>query len=44
LWGGNASEKHIVREYGLLNLLEGGDNIMADDIDDLLKPLGVTLN
>ena len=47
LWGGNASDKHIVRESGLLNLLEAGDSIMADkgfDIDDLLKPLGVTLN
>ena len=47
LWGGNASDKHIVRESGLLNLLEAGDSIMADkgfNIDDLLKPLGVTLN
>jgi len=47
LWGGNASDKHIVKESGLLNLLECGDSIMADkgfDIDDLLRPLGVTLN
>ena len=31
----------------LLNLLEAGDSIMADkgfDIDDLLKPIGVTLD
>ena len=36
-----------MRESGLLNLLEAGDSIMADkgiDIDDLLKPLHVTLN
>ena len=45
-WG-NASDKHIVRESGLVNLLEAGDSIMADkgfDIDDFLKPLHVTLN
>ena len=47
LWGANASDKHIVRESGLLNLLEAGDGIMAGkgfDIDGLLKPLGITLN
>ena len=46
-WGGNASDKHIVRESGLLNLLEAGNSIMADkgfDIDDLLKPIGITLH
>jgi hypothetical protein len=30
LWGGNASDKHIVKENGLLNLLEAGDSAMAD--------------
>ena len=47
LWGGNASDKHIVKESGLLELLEAGDSIMADkgfNIEDLLDPLGVTLN
>ena len=47
LWCGNASDKHIVRESGVLNLLEAGDSIMADEgfnFDDFLKPLGVTVN
>ena len=47
LWGGNASDKHIVKESGLLNLLEAGDSVMADKgftIEDLLDPIGVTLN
>ena len=38
LWGGNASDKHVVRESGLLNLLEAGDSIMQ------IKDKGVTLN
>ena len=47
LWGSNASDKQIVKESGLLDLLEKGDNVMADKgflIQDLLDPLGVTLN
>jgi hypothetical protein len=47
LWGGNASDKHIVKESGLLNLLEKGDSVMADkgfNMKDLLEPLVVTLN
>ena len=39
--GGNASDKQIVKESGLL------DSVMADKgflIQDLLDPLGVTLN
>jgi len=47
LWGGNASDKQIVKESGLLNLLEPGDSVMADKgflIPDLLDPLGVSLN
>ena len=47
LWGGNASDKQIVKESGLLNLLEPGDSVMADKgftIQDLLDPLDVSLN
>lgn len=48
LWGGgNASDKQIVKESGLLDLLEKGDSVIADKgflIQDLLDPLGVTLN
>ena len=45
--GGNAFDKQIVKESGLLDLLEKGDSVMADKgflIQDLLDPLGVTLN
>lgn len=45
--GGNASDMQIVKESGLLDLLEKGDSVMADKrflIQDLLDPLGVTLN
>ena len=37
----------VTEKSGLLQLLEKGDNVMADcefDIQDLLAPLGVTLN
>jgi len=47
LWGGNASDKQIVKETGILNLLEKGDSVMANKgftNQDLLDPLGVTLN
>ena len=30
LWGDSAFDKHILRESGLLNILEAGDSIMAD--------------
>ena len=43
--GGNAFDKQIVKESGLLDLLEKGDSVMADKgflIQDLLDPLGVT--
>ena len=39
LWGGNASDKHIVQESGFLNLIEKGDCVMADrgfKIEELL--------
>ena len=47
LYSGNISDKDLTRNCGLLELLEEGDSIMADrgfDIDEVLKPIGVTLN
>ena len=46
LYAGRSSDKQITNDYGILNLLEEGDSVMADkgfDIADDL-PKGVTLN
>ena len=44
---GSISDKELTVQRGLLNLLEEGDEIVADkvfDIQDLLARLGVHLN
>ena len=46
-WGGKTSDRQIVIDSGLLELLESGDNVMTDKgftIKDLLRDKGCTLN
>ena len=46
LWSGNVSDKYITEHSGFVELLEGGDEIMADRgfrIEDLLLMRGATL-
>lgn len=46
-WGGKTSYRQIVIDSGILNLLEPGDNIMADKgftIRDILQEKVCTLN
>lgn len=46
-WGRKTSDRQIVIYSGILNLLEPGDNIMADKsftIRDILQEKGCTLN
>ena len=47
LFGGSVSDCELIVQCGLLNLLEPGDSLMADQgfmIADLLEPRGVGLN
>ena len=47
LYGGHCSDKIIVEDCGILQLLEEGDSVMADrgfEIQDLLAPRKVYLN
>ena len=47
LWSGSTSDRKIVQESGLIDLLEEGDHLMADrgfNIRDVLTRRGVKLN
>ena len=45
LYTGGTSDKEITKQFGILTLLERGDNVMADRgfvINDLLEPLNIS--
>ena len=47
LYTGSISGKEVTKQSGILELLENGDDCMADEgfnIKDLLEPIGMTLN
>ena len=47
LWAGSISDNELTLKCGLIDLLESGDNVMADKgftIDEQLRSRGVTLN
>jgi len=47
LWAGSISDIELTTKCGLLDLLQAGDNVMADKgfkIEDVLKEHGITLN
>lgn len=47
LWAGSISDIELTNKCGLLDLLQAGDNIMADkgfNIEEILQERGVTLN
>lgn len=47
VWCGNTSDRYITQHCGILDLIEGGDEVMADQgfvIRDLLTARGATLN
>ena len=47
LWSGNVSDKKLTKKCGILDLLEAGDDIMADrgfTIRDYCTERGYTLN
>ena len=46
LWSGRVSDKEITKKCGVLDLLDDGDNVMADRGFDIayILPAGVTLN
>ena len=47
IWGGRVSDRYITEHCGFLDLVEAGDNIMADrgfNVEDLLVDRGAKLN